>query len=199
MGLRSSTSLSGLRTDAIRTNPEELMDVTANARAQRELIIVFVDLSVFTKDASSREETAIAEIIDAYYERVAAGVSAAGGAVVKFIGDGALLVFPHERADDALAALFALRREIDGWLAKEGWSSRLTVRAHSGSVIAGGFGARDAKQFDVIGNCVNVAARLPRPYHITPQVFRLLSPDARKRWKKHTPPITYIPAEDRHP
>jgi adenylate cyclase len=168
------------------------------ARAQRELVISFLDLSVFARDASHRDDAEIAEVVDQYYERVGARAAAAGGTVVKFIGDGALLVFPTERADAALDALLALRVEIDDWLSAKGWMSRLMVKVHCGAVIAGGYGARDAKRFDVIGNAVNVAARLPRPFHVTPQLFRLLSPELRRRLKKHTPPVTYIPVEDRH-
>jgi adenylate cyclase len=164
----------------------------------RDLVISFVDLSLFAQNTSHREELAVAELVDAYYERIGDRVAGAGGTVVKFIGDGALLTFPVERADDAIAALFALREEIDAWLASEGWSSRLLVKVHAGPVVAGEYGARGAKRFDVLGNTVNVAARLPRPFHVTPQAFRLLSPALRQRLKKHTPPITYIPVEDRH-
>jgi adenylate cyclase len=173
-------------------------DIRGGARHVRELVIAFLDLSFFTKDASTREELAIAEIIDDYYERVGAHVAAAGGVVVKFIGDGALLTFPVERADDALTQLLELRQEVDQWLASRSWASRLIVKMHAGPVVAGDFGVRDSKRFDVLGNTVNVAARLPRPFHLSPQVFRLLSPEMRRRMKKHTPPITYIPVEDRH-
>jgi class 3 adenylate cyclase len=168
------------------------------ARAVRDLIICFLDLSDFARAASHREETEIAEMIDAYYERIADAAARAGGTVVKFIGDGALLAFPVDRADEALTALLDLRSQVDDWLRSDGWSSHLLVKAHSGPVVAGDYGPRDAKRFDVIGNVVNVAARLPRPFHISPQFFRLLAPETRQRLKKHTPPITYIPVEDRH-
>jgi adenylate cyclase len=174
------------------------MDSSMDARARRELVVAFLDLSVFARDAACRDEMEIATVIDAYYERIASTVGSAGGTVVKFMGDGALVVFAPDRADEALAALLELRAEVDAWLAREGWASRLTVKLHTGPVIAGGYGACGAKRFDIIGNVVNVAARLPRPFHLTPQVFRLLSPEARKRVKKHTPPVTYIPVEDRH-
>jgi adenylate cyclase len=167
-------------------------------RAQRELVVCFLDLSYFARDAARRDDAAIAEVVDQYYERVGDAVAPAGGTVVKHIGDGALVVFPTDRADDAMSALLALRADVDPWLAELRWESRLMVKVHAGPVIAGGYGARGAKRFDIIGNVVNVAARLPRPFHVTPQVFRLLSPAARKGFKKHTPPVTYIPVDDRH-
>ncbi len=174
------------------------LDLTGEARSTRDLMISFVDLSLFAKEASHRPDPVVADTVDAYYERLAVHVERAGGAVVKFIGDGALLVFAPEGADSALGALLELRRDVDDWLAGVGWNSRLNVKVHAGPVVAGGYGPRGAKFFDVIGNTVNVAARLPRPFHVTPQVFRLLSPDGRRALKKHTPPVTYIPVDDRH-
>jgi adenylate cyclase len=175
---------------------------TGAAREVRDLVIVFLDLSTFTLDARGTDDARLAELVSSYYERVGRHASAAGGAVVKFIGDGALLVFPPDRADDALAALFAVKRDVDAWLIGEGWCSRLVVKVHCGTVIAGPFGGHGDGQdrFDIIGSEVNVAARLPtRHFAISPQAFRLLSPAGRQRFKKHTPPVTYIPVEDRHP
>jgi adenylate cyclase len=170
-------------------------------RAARELLVVFVDLSTYTQDARrTADDLRLADIVDAYYERVSAAVRAAGGNVVKFMGDGALLVFPTERADAAVTALLELTVSIGRWLEGERWESRLVVKAHAGTVIAGGFGGSGDKSFDVIGDAVNVAARLQtRAFALSADAFRLLSPEARKRFKKHTPPITYIPVEDRHP
>jgi adenylate cyclase len=175
------------------------MTANENTRAPRELVICFLDLSTFTKDARRADDARVADIIDGYYERVAAHAARGGGRCVKFIGDGALLVFPPERADDAVLALLALKSDVDAWLAEERWDSRLVVKAHCDAVIAGDFGARDDKRFDIIGNAVNVAARLEtRSFALSPQVFRRLSVDVRRRFKKHTPPMTYIPIEDRH-
>jgi hypothetical protein len=46
---------------------------------------------------------------------------------------------------------------------------------------------------------VNIAATLKsNDLAITPQLFRRLNPDTRKLFKKHTPPITYIPVNESH-
>lgn len=171
------------------------------ARALRELLIVFLNLSVYTQDARrTADDARVADVVDGYYERVAGRCTAAGGTVVKFIGDGALLVFPVDHADAAVLVLLELKADVDAWLGRIGWQSRLVVKAHSGSVIAGSYGGRDDKRFDVIGDEVNVAARLAtRSFALSAEAFRRLSPATRRRFKKHTPPITYIPVEDRHP
>jgi len=195
-------TLSDVRADVIRRTLEVSdMDTTTVARVRRELLISFIDLSFYTADSRrTDDDERLAGIVDAYYERVTEKVQGAGGVVVKFIGDGALLVFPPERADDALFALLALKADVDRWLAGEGWESRLVVKVHAGTAVAGHYGGRGEKRFDVLGGDVNVTARLAtRGVAISAQAFRLLSAEARKRWKKHTPPITYIPMEDRHP
>jgi class 3 adenylate cyclase len=175
---------------------------TGERRAPRDLIICFIDLSFFTQDAKrfDDDEQRLADHVDSFYARVAEHVERAGGNLVKFIGDAALIVFEPERADDALAALTALKAGVDKWLTSLGWQSRLVVKVHCGSVVAGDYGSGKTKRFDVIGNTVNATARLQtRSYAITPQVFRLLSADARKGFKKHTPPILYIPTSDPRP
>jgi adenylate cyclase len=174
------------------------MNLDRVGRAERDVVVGFLDLSFFTRDAAREGDARAAEIVSEYYARVGGRVRAAGGTVVKYIGDGVLLVFGGDRADDAAGAVLALREEVDDWMRSLRWESRLTVKLHAGSVIAGSYGAPGDERFDVIGTTVNVAARLPRPFHISPQVFRRLSPPMRQRFKKHTPPITYIPAEDRH-
>jgi adenylate cyclase len=177
------------------------MAIPNAAREARELLIVFIDLSTYTRDAHrTGDDARVAEVLDGYYERVADAAERAGGTLVKFMGDGALLVFPRERTDDAVAALFALKEDVDAWAAGVGWESRLVVKAHAGTVIAGPFGARNDKRFDVLGDEVNTTARLAtRGLALSAQAFRWLSAPARKQFKKHTPPLLYIPVEDRRP
>jgi class 3 adenylate cyclase len=64
-------------------------------RTERNLLIVFTNLSRFSAQSFRETDTGIADIVDAYYEAVGTATKAAGGTVVKFIGDGALIVFPE--------------------------------------------------------------------------------------------------------
>jgi hypothetical protein len=46
---------------------------------------------------------------------------------------------------------------------------------------------------------VNICATLESgPLVLSPQAFRALDAEARRHFKKHTPPVTYIRVEDRH-
>jgi adenylate cyclase len=170
-----------------------------SARTPVTLLIAFVDLDRFAAQSRRVADPDLAEVVDAYYERVAARVAAAGGRVVKFMGDGALAVFPEAGVDAGVSALLALKEEIDSWMASLGWECRLAARAHVGMVIAGPFGGAGDKRFDVIGGEVNTAATLDRAgVSLSVAAFRRLSPALRTRFKKHSAPITYIRTEDPH-
>lgn len=99
----------------------------------------------------------------------------------------------------ARLVLLDLKLEIDRYLASRGWDCRTTVKAHVGSVIAGPYGPPADRRFDVIGKTVNTAAMLEASgVALSAEAFRKLSPAVRRRFKKHTWPITYIRVEDPH-
>lgn len=169
-----------------------------SVRTELPLLIAFADLTRYSARARKTPDGELAEIIDQYYVRITERVVASGGRVIKFMGDAALIVFSEADVDRGVLALLALKDDVEGWLDTLGWDSSLTLRAHFGTCIAGPFGRGDAR-FDVIGSSVNTAALLPsRSFALSAQVFRKLSAETRRRFKKHTPAITYIRVEDRH-
>jgi len=65
-------------------------------------------------------------------------------------------------------------------------------------VVAGSLKKKGDKRYDVIGKTVNVAATLEATgVALSVAAFRKLEPALRRRFKKHTPPVTYIRLEDR--
>lgn len=169
-------------------------DPTAySVRGEHSLVIAFLDLKGFAAQAAKLDDRELADRIDDYYRCISKRVLAAGGHVVKFIGDGALVVFHREAADDAVDALLALKSELDDWLAGIGWDCRATIKVHVGDVIVGPFNGT----LDVIGREVNTAAMLDSTgVALSVPAFRALGPELRTRFRKHTPPVTYIRHED---
>lgn len=171
-----------------------------SGRAVAPLLVVFIDLTRFTAQAMRGDDEALADTIDAYYERVGEAVRQAGGTLVKFIGDAALAVFQEPDVDRAVTMLLDLKNDVDGLMAARHWECRLSAKAHFGNVVEGQFGERGAKRYDVIGAVVNTAAILEsRGVSLSAEAFRKLGPELRRRFKKHTPPVTYIRAEDPRP
>jgi hypothetical protein len=66
----------------------------SETRIETPLLIAFLDLTRFFAQIQRTDDAEIAETLDAFYEHVAAAVGAAGGTVVKFIGDAALWSSP---------------------------------------------------------------------------------------------------------
>jgi adenylate cyclase len=171
----------------------------AGSRAESPFLIAFVDLTRFGSQSQRVSDGEIADTLDQYYRHVTAAVEQARGRVVKFIGDAALVVFPEDAVDRGIETLLALKASIDRFMAGRGWDCRLTAKAHYGVVVAGPFGPPEAARFDVIGKAVNTAAMLDGAgVTLSVAAFRRLSPHLRRRFKKHTPPVTYIRSEDPH-
>lgn len=169
----------------------------ADIRSETALLVAFVDLTRFAIQSQRVADAELADTIDAYYEEVAAAVQEAGGRVVKFVGDGVLIAFPEGRVDQGVETLLALKDSVDASMARRGWECRLVAKAHFGHVIAGPFGAAGDKRPDVIGKTVNTAAMLDSTgVALSVAAFRKLGPALRRRFKKHTPPVTYIRVED---
>jgi adenylate cyclase len=88
-----------------------------------------------------------------------------GGIVNKFLGDGFLALFgaPFEAADAAHRAVDAAREMLDAMNsinAGSGWPLRIGIGIHFGDVVAGNIGSPRRKEYTVIGDTVNFAARL---------------------------------------
>ena len=134
-----------------------------------------------------------------YFEYLGQTVEKEGGTLVSCIGDAALLLFPEPCVDAGVKILWRLCRNGDRWLLAHGLKCSHYIKAHFGSVVTGPIGAKGVKRLDVYGHAVNVAATLQSSgLALTAQAFRKLSPQTRKLFKKYTPPITYIPIDDRH-
>jgi hypothetical protein len=74
------------------------------------------------------------------------------------------------------------------------------IKVHFGALAGGPVGTRSAKLWDVYGEAVNGAVRLPSSgLALSPEAFRQLRPETRRLFKKHTAPVVYIRVEDRRP
>jgi|SRR5262245_55978744 len=166
-------------------------------RTEVPLLIAFADLTRFFVQSQRVSDLDLADTLDAFYECVAVPVDKAGGRVVKFIGDAALIVFPDDAVDRGVEALLQMKDAVDDLMERRRWDCRLTVKAHFGATVAGPFGAAGAKRFDVLGKAVNTAATLEGSgVTLSVAAFRKLGPELRRRFRKHTPPVTYIRHED---
>ncbi|MEQ1568195.1 MAG: adenylate/guanylate cyclase domain-containing protein [Myxococcota bacterium] len=136
---------------------------------ERQVAVLFSDLRGFTASGQHLSPGDLIAELNAYFEAMVAVIRAHGGVVDKYIGDAILVVYgiPAATGDEAARAL-ATAVAMDAALvthnverATRGLGPlRHGIGVHTGPVVAGNVGTRDRVQFTVIGDTVNVAARL---------------------------------------
>jgi adenylate cyclase len=129
---------------------------------RREVTVMFVDVRDFTPFAEANTAEDTVARLNALFEIVVPAVVDAGGHVNKFLGDGALAVFgaPNDLADHADAAVTAavlIQRLV---AERFGGELRIGIGINTGVVIAGTIGGGSKLEFTLIGDSVNVAARV---------------------------------------
>lgn len=129
--------------------------------------ILFVDIRDSTARAETLDPWRLSMFIASFRRRVTRAAEQHRGVVDKFIGDGALVVFglPEPRPDDAARALACaktLLRLVERWNDKRQFDPpvRVGIGVHSGEVFFGVIGDESRKELTVLGDAVNVAARL---------------------------------------
>ena len=127
-----------------------------------EVTIMFIDVRDFTGFAERTPAPGVLAAINRLFAVVVPIIREHGGRIDKFIGDGLLAVFGAPRrlpdhADRALDAALEIERAV-----KSGKAGDLEVGIglNSGTVVAGNVGGSGRLEFSVIGDAVNVAARV---------------------------------------
>jgi len=166
---------------------------------EENLLICFADLTNFSKYAMKRADLETFDYISHFCEIVGDEIESKGGKIIKFIGDEVLMVFPENLIDEGILALLNLKRKVDNFNKDNNLDSQLIIKCNFGKVVIGMLGTKKNKRLDIIGKEVNTTALLKsNGFVMTAETFRKLKSETRKLFKKHTPPITYIPLEERH-
>jgi len=123
--------------------------------------IMFVDVRGFTAFAEQSEATEVVAALNALFETIVPIVSDHGGHVDKFLGDGLLAVFgAPEGFDDHADRAVAAGQEIVSSVNRPDATLRIGVGINTGPVVAGSIGGAGRLNFSVIGDAVNVSARV---------------------------------------
>jgi class 3 adenylate cyclase/tetratricopeptide (TPR) repeat protein len=138
---------------------------SANSGERREVTILFCDLSGFTALSKALDPEELHELVSRYTRLIDGIVEGYGGSVDKHIGDAVMALFgaPIAHHDDPLRAA---RAALDIHAAVAGLSSEFgrPLEAHlgiaSGEVIAAGIARAGQQDYTVLGDAVNLAARL---------------------------------------
>jgi adenylate cyclase len=134
---------------------EEGMDV--------EVTVLFADVVDFTSFAANADARQVVACLNALFEIVVPVIARHGGHVDKFEGDGLLAVFgaPErmpDHADRAVRAALEMTSRVNAEDSEVGF--RIGAGLNTGRVVAGAIGGGGRLNFSVIGDPVNVAARV---------------------------------------
>jgi adenylate cyclase len=135
-----------------------------------QAVILFGDLRGYTTLSATLAPRETVALVNAYFDCIVDAVENRGGHILKFIGDAFLAVFPLEEggrpicADATIGAIREIRIRLSG-LNRQRTDSGLPplshgVGVHFGPVIYGNVGSSMRLDFTVIGQEVNVAARV---------------------------------------
>lgn len=114
-----------------------------------------------TKTFADRGDEATLAVVIKHHEQIAAAARKSGARIVKYLGEGALLTFPPDRVDDAVAAMRALQADGTALWTEVDPTCSVRIKIGAGSVIAGMFGSGDTARFDVFGLAVNKLFKAP--------------------------------------
>lgn len=133
------------------------------AGRQEEVTLLMADMRGYSRISEQLTPAEAVALLNEYFSVVAAPLAAEGAVLDKYIGDGILAFF--EGADHAARGLRAARGML---AALDDFNSQrpgrepilIGVAVHTGDVLVGTIGAPIRREYTLIGDAVNVTARL---------------------------------------
>lgn len=153
--------------------PKQLADKMRSAGQisgeRRQVTVLFADISGFTSMSERLDPEDVHAVVNDCLKELVQAVYQYEGMVDKFVGDCVMAVFGapialEDDAERALRAALAMRESLQGinrrWIDRLGKPLDFHIGAHTGEVIAGNVGNDLRMSYTVLGDTVNLAARL---------------------------------------
>jgi len=136
---------------------------------KKEVVVLFSDIRSFSTYSENLAPEQVVRDLNEYFEAMVQAITREGGVVDKFIGDAIMAVFGGVLdLDDPVAASVRAARGMRSNLKQLNaeWQAHGIppfdngIGMHFGEVLQGPLGSAERKEFTVIGDTVNTAARL---------------------------------------
>src|SRR5262245_27987527 len=92
-----------------------------------ERVITFLDLQGYRLIATTLSEAELFNFLSDYYSLVSSLVDESDGEIIKFLGDGILVIFPTSKISLSIDTLKTIKEKTDLFLKSRGFSSVLCV------------------------------------------------------------------------
>lgn len=134
-----------------------------------DAVVMFADLRGFTRMSEVLDPTLVVDVLNQFFALLVRVAHRYNGTVISMAGDCLLLAFgvPYPQPDGPTRALYAAMRMLTkfnrlakAWDSRYGVHTGLGIGVNRGEVVAGNVGAPSYMNFTLIGDAVNVAARL---------------------------------------
>lgn len=154
--------------EVLRGGASQEMEIARSLKLT-DATVLFGDLAGFTAFSERARPEEVAELLEGYFTHSVEAIFAAGGTLDKFIGDCVMAFFgaPMMQNDHALRAVRAaieIQQALREWNAERERRGQQVVKArialNSGPMMVGDIGSNRRVDYTVLGNTVNVAARL---------------------------------------
>jgi adenylate cyclase len=135
----------------------------------RHVTILFTDIRGFTALSERLDPKGVISFLNEYFKMMVDVVFEHNGWIDKFIGDALMVIFgiPVKAGDDAVRAVRtglrmkdAVKRFNEKRVREGGAPIHIGIGINSGIVVAGNVGSEERMNYTVIGDPVNLAARL---------------------------------------
>lgn len=130
--------------------------------------ILFSDLRGFTSLSERLEPHEVVSILNEYLTMMTGAIASHGGDINEYVGDAILAVFRSEDGNngalEAVHAAWEMQGRLRDLIAKttneEVKKLVMGIGIHVGDIVEGNIGSRDRVKFGVVGDTVNLAARI---------------------------------------
>jgi adenylate cyclase len=136
---------------------------------ERFIVVMMVDMRDSTRLIETRLPFDAVFVVDRFVTTVGAAVTACGGRVSHFLGDGLMATFglmcgAQDACVQALSAVVAIGDHVETLnrvlVAETGEAIRFGIGMHCGHAVVGEIGYGETRVFTTLGDAANVAARL---------------------------------------
>ena len=134
-----------------------------------EVTVLFADLAGFTALSERLSPEEVSSVLEGYFTHAVEAIFEEGGTLDKFIGDCVMAFFgapvpQPDHAKRAVRAALKILAALDDWNAKRAElkvpTLSMRIAINTGPVVVGDVGSNRRVDYTVLGNTVNVAARL---------------------------------------